>query len=132
MSGLNLSDLLTVAAGLFGLSGLAGGTFAVFRSKLLTANQVILRETNKDLSDRVEFLEAQDKRKEADLQAKETALAVLKDTISGRIQLQQIMEAIKSHDDKLFERDRKLFSDLESILEILGQLKDKVSLRDVQ
>lgn len=126
-----IPSIITLIGGLFGLCGLAGGLAAFFKSKLLDTNLGILERTNKAQDDRIKFLESETDRQNKDLEEKQNSIRVLTGLVTGHEQLNTILEAIRLHDDKLKDRDKRLFGDLETIIDTMTILKDKVSLRGV-
>lgn len=117
--------IVTVIGALFGLAGLAGGLTAYFKSRLLDQNLSILERTNKAQDDRIQFLEDQVERQTEDLLDKKNAIAVLTNIVTGHEQLETILSALKSHDDKVTDMDRRLFTELEEVLDVLEAIKER-------
>lgn len=119
---MQLNAALTVIIALFTLGGLAGGVLAYLRTNLTKSQIEILQGTNKAQSDRIEFISAENDRLKLQVQQLEKSVEILEKVVTGKELLENIFSKLKEHDKGVIDRDKKIFNDLEELLDGIGAI----------
>lgn len=107
--------IIAIIVGVFGIIVLVAAAVAVARASFAKAQIESLRGDRDDLQKRVDFLEAENVRIDAALEAEKSKVKVLEGITVGKDHLVLIEKALQIHNEQMVEITRSIKESLEAI-----------------
>lgn len=124
---MQINVIVAVITLLFLMASILGTAAAYYKSNMVKTQIDVLEGTNKAQADRIKFIEDEDVRKSAKIKSLEDAVGVLEKVVTGKELLDKILREVQSTKKEADTIAKKLFNDMEEVLDCCGEIKVMVS-----